>query len=175
MTRNLTACIARLFTRGTKGRVAVGALVALFVFGEAACTDWTAHIACPILTRAEDSQKFYALGKMAPQISEEIVRRMSDSDYTTIGSIMAARNRNWQVGDVIIWDLPRRRFIQGGRIGSRWYVWYEQGGIAHSYHLAVFDLTEATATPISSSTRVLGKMTSVGSPRSGFKARTVPG
>jgi hypothetical protein len=35
-------------------------------------------------------------------------------------------------------NLPGRRFIDGTEIGDRLYVWYESGGIAHMYHLAVY-------------------------------------
>src|SRR6516225_8039966 len=63
-------------------------------------------------------------------------------------ALMAERDSSWEATDVVgSRPLPSRRFIKGGRIRSRWYVWYEQGGIGHSYHLAIFDLAGATATP----------------------------
>jgi hypothetical protein len=54
---------------------------------------------------------------------------------------VARRDASWQAGDVMSPGPapPGRRFILGAQSGDRLLVWYESGGIAHMYHLAVFN------------------------------------
>ena len=53
--------------------------------------------------------------------------------------LVAKRDADWQVTDAHSdRDLPDRRFILGAQAGDQLLVWYETGGIAHMYHLAVF-------------------------------------
>jgi hypothetical protein len=55
---------------------------------------------------------------------------------------MAERDQPFQVTDVIIpgQSNPGRRVISAGHRGPNWFVWYEQGGVAYSWHVAVLHL-----------------------------------
>jgi mono/diheme cytochrome c family protein len=57
---------------------------------------------------------------------------------------MANPGEKFQVTDVISEPgLPRRRLIFAGISRDRYFIHYEKGGIAHSYHVAVFDVSPA--------------------------------
>ena len=73
--------------------------------------------------------------------------------------LIAARDADWQSTDVILPGppLPGRRFIGGGRRGNTWFVWYERGGIAHTYVAAVFEVREGASAP----TRITHRQTTV--------------
>jgi hypothetical protein len=52
---------------------------------------------------------------------------------------MADPGHKFQVTDVIVEKgLPWRRLIFAGSSKDRWFIYYEHGGYAHSYHLAIF-------------------------------------
>lgn len=86
-----------------------------------------------------DSETFLSIDDMAPQVKQELTRRMGDPSGRHLN--MAARDQEFQMGDVIVDPtLPPRRFIQGGRIGTRWYVWYEHGGETYASNVAIFEL-----------------------------------
>ena len=53
---------------------------------------------------------------------------------------MADPGEKFQVGDVIVEELPRRRLVFAGRSSDRFFIYFEQGGIAHWWALAVFNL-----------------------------------
>jgi hypothetical protein len=55
---------------------------------------------------------------------------------------MAERDQPFQVTDVIMPGVqnPSRRLIRGGRRGNKWFVLYEQGGIAYSWQIVVFEV-----------------------------------
>ena len=76
------------------------------------------------------------LTHMAPETPEQQLRTLAPM-------MMSERDEDWQVTDVgtLGRKLPGRRFIDGTGIGDRLYVWYESGGIAHMYHLAVYAQT----------------------------------
>jgi hypothetical protein len=45
----------------------------------------------------------------------------------------------WQATDVVSGPpLPARRLIEAFQRQGRWWIWYETGGIAHTYHVAIF-------------------------------------
>lgn len=58
--------------------------------------------------------------------------------------LIAPRDANWQVTDVVSPGsrLLGRRFIGAGRRGKTWFVWYERGGIAHTFRVALFGLPD---------------------------------
>lgn len=58
--------------------------------------------------------------------------------------LIAARDADWTPTDAVGpgRPLPGRRFIGGGRRGATWFVWYERGGIAHTYFTAVFEMPD---------------------------------
>ena len=56
--------------------------------------------------------------------------------------VIANPGKNFVVGDVIYdSSVPRERLIFAGVSGEKCFVHYEQGGRAHMYLLALFDLT----------------------------------
>ncbi len=52
---------------------------------------------------------------------------------------MADRGEDFNPTDVIIKPAPGRRFIRAGETGGRWFVWYEQGGIAYWKQILILD------------------------------------
>jgi hypothetical protein len=77
--------------------------------------------------------RFNMLAHMTPEMPEQQLRTLAPM-------MMGERDVDWQVTDegTLGRNLPGRRFIYGTGIGDRLYVWYESGGIAHMYHLAVY-------------------------------------
>jgi hypothetical protein len=51
---------------------------------------------------------------------------------------MADRGEFFNAGDVVSRPAPFDRFIRGGEIGEKWYVWYEHGGIAYWKQILLF-------------------------------------
>ncbi len=129
-------------SRRALGPLAIAAAISL---ATAAVAEPSPQVSCDLA--GNDTASFTALDAMAPAIGAELGRRMSVAGAGAPTPVMAPRDAAWQVTDVVVEPLPGRRFIQGGRSGSRWYVWYESGGIAHLYHLAIFDLPDAAAAP----------------------------
>jgi len=139
----------RATLRWWTGRVSRRALGSLAVTAAisvgAAAAEPSPQGSCDI--KGNDTASFTSLDAMAPAIGVELGRRMAVPGASAPTPVMAPRDAAWQVTDVVTEPLPGRRFILGGRTGSRWYVWYESGGVAHLYHLAIFDLPDAAAAP----------------------------
>ena len=74
------------------------------------------------------------LGRFAPGLPSATLEAKADS-------LMAPRDATWQVTDVVTpgTRLPGRRFIEGFQTRDRVWVWYESGGLAHMFHVAVFE------------------------------------
>src|SRR5260370_3153799 len=73
--------------------------------------------------------------------------------FTEVGGsrpVMANPGKRFEATDFIVdSSIPRKRLIFAGVSGDRCFVHYEQGGIAHSYLLALFTVTSpATMKPI---------------------------
>src|SRR5690242_14458894 len=66
-----------------------------------------------------DNQTFMSLDAMAPGIQRQFGRMAPRDGNFNISDALGPGQENW----------PFTRFIQGGRSGTRWYVWYEYGGI----------------------------------------------
>jgi hypothetical protein len=41
-----------------------------------------------------------------------------------------------------------RRFIQGGNLGNRWFIWHERGGIALEQHIWGYELNQSADKPV---------------------------
>jgi len=103
----------------------------------------------PCTLPGEDTQTYSSLDTMAPEIKVELARQFGDPTGRHIK--MAARDEDFNVTDAIgpgqeTW--PFQRFVQGGRSGTRWYVWYEYGGIVYGLHTAIWDLPANAAAPL---------------------------
>ncbi len=74
------------------------------------------------------------LRRFAPDVPPAALATMTDS-------LIAKRDSDWQVTDVVSpgAQLPGRRFILGVQAADHVWVWYESGGIAHMFHVAVFE------------------------------------
>ena len=59
---------------------------------------------------------------------------------------MADRGEFFNNGDVVTKPAPFDRFIRGGEIGEKWYVWYEHGGIAYWKQILIFG-SDPSGTP----------------------------
>ncbi len=51
---------------------------------------------------------------------------------------MADRGQFFNSTDVVERPGPATRFIRGGEIGERWFLWYEHGGIAYWREIVLF-------------------------------------
>lgn len=60
---------------------------------------------------------------------------------------MAERGQYFNATDVILKSAPMHRFIRAGHEGTRWFVWFEHGGIAYNKNIAVFDLAPKEVRP----------------------------
>ena len=125
--------------------VAAVITVILWTAGSAAAAPGPS-VSCPAL--AKDGA-FLSLDQMDPRIVAELLRRFAQGQPYDLNQLIAPRDGDWQATDVIMPGptLPGRRFIQGGRVGDIWYVWYQTGGIAVMYHAAVFELPPAAERP----------------------------
>ena len=84
-----------------------------------------------------DTQTFTSLETMAPEIRQQFGRMAPRDGNFNISDAIGPGQENW----------PFTRFIQGGRSGTRWYVWYEYGGIAYGIEAKIIDLPVRDHTP----------------------------
>ena len=72
---------------------------------------------------------------------------------------IAARNEPFNATDVIMpgEKKPMRRLIDAGMRDSRWFVWYEHGGLALHEHLMLFELA-----PSDTNIRIVANVTAGG-------------
>ena len=59
---------------------------------------------------------------------------------------MADRGEPFNATDVVMTPRPANRFIRGGEIGERWFLWYEHGGIAYYRNVILFG-SDPSGTP----------------------------
>jgi hypothetical protein len=59
---------------------------------------------------------------------------------------MADRGKFFNAGDVVQKPAPFNRFIRGGEIGERWFLWYEHGGFAYWRQILIFG-SDPSGTP----------------------------
>jgi hypothetical protein len=131
-------CRASLQARWFSGPLYCAELVALLLCSHEA----KAAPPSPAIERCEalGAETVTALRDLPPSLIAELDRQFGGGGGGKYVAL-ADRDQDWQPTDVIMdATLPTRRFIQAGHVGSRWYVWYEQGGIAHSFHVALFDV-----------------------------------
>jgi hypothetical protein len=72
--------------------------------------------------------------------------------FTEVGGsrlVIANPGENFQVTDVIYdSSLPRKRLIFAGVSGEKCFVYYEQGGLGHSYILHLFHVNSNSMKPV---------------------------
>ena len=134
--------------RGLKSVLLRATLPSLLVIGlcGSALAFPSPNVPCPL--PGKDSQTFLTLDDVATPIVHELQRRFRNPPGNGID--MDARDKDWQETDVVMGDEPMhsiRRFVQAGHDGSRWYVWYELGGIGYSLQIAIFDLPAGADMP----------------------------
>jgi hypothetical protein len=121
-------------------RVAVAALAAMALTSGAACAAnpadatlqnaFTCHL-------ANSSKSVASLEKMPAPIRAYIAEHIGP---------MADRGQFFNATDVIMTPGPANRFIRGGEIGERWFLWYEHGGIAYFRNVVLFG-SDPSGTP----------------------------
>ncbi|MEI9885327.1 MAG: hypothetical protein WDN08_02315 [Rhizomicrobium sp.] len=67
---------------------------------------------------------------------KKLPKAVRDALLATAGG-MADRGEFFNAGDAVSTPAPFNRFIAAGQIGTRWFVWYEHGGIAYWKQIAV--------------------------------------
>ena len=87
-------------------------------------------------------------GAFRPVMSiQELDGAVSEALARRIGP-MAAAGEPYQATDVVLDDLPWRRFVVAGVSAQSpdiWLVCYEHGGIGHHHHLILFELENGVA------------------------------
>lgn len=63
-----------------------------------------------------------------------------------ISGRMADRGEFFNAGDVVTRPAPFNRYIIGGEIGEKWFVFYEHGGFAYWKHVVLFG-SDPSGTP----------------------------
>jgi hypothetical protein len=125
-----------------------------FVFATVLACAACAHAAdnpspnIPCTIPGDGAQTYSSLDAMAPEIKAELARQGGDPSGQHIA--MAPRDGNFNIGDALdgqTVNWPFHRFIQGGRWGTRWYVWYEYGGIAYGTRAEIFELPPGASAP----------------------------
>ena len=93
------------------------------------------------LEQTKDFQSFSSVSAVPESVRDAFARAVRDSEFA-----MAEPGAKWQVTDVILeGGLPWRR-LQAGAVSSDFLViFYEHGGIAHSYHVCVFRMKVGSA------------------------------
>jgi hypothetical protein len=76
-----------------------------------------------------------------PTEAVDIYGRVPAAIHAVLGT-MAERDQPFQVTDVFVPgpQNPSKRIVRGGRRGNKWFVWYEQGGVSYSWHVAAFEI-----------------------------------
>ena len=68
---------------------------------------------------------------------KKLPRAIQTALHDRVGE-MADRGEFFNAGDVVTRPAPFDRFIRGGEIGERWYVWHEHGGIGYWKQILLF-------------------------------------
>jgi hypothetical protein len=120
-------------------RAAAAALVAI-VLMSGACVAKPADVsldAAFTCRLAHPSTSVASLAKMPAPIRKFIAEHIGP---------MADRGEFFNATDDIIKPGPANRFIRGGEIGERWFLWYEHGGIAYYRNVVLFG-SDPSGTP----------------------------
>jgi hypothetical protein len=125
--------IARLMTCGA---LFLGAAVAALAASDHLPADVRAA-----LEQAENFKPFSSVSSIPDSVRASFARATREKSFA-----MAEPGAKWQVADVVLEpSLPWRR-LQSGMASTNFLVlFYEHGGIGHSYHVCVFRLSGADA------------------------------
>jgi hypothetical protein len=116
-------------------RAAAGLLAAALAFGSAAANpSANPDFTCTLRHKTHDVESL----KQLPASIRTLLRGQ-------IG-VMADRGEPFNATDVISQPAPANRFIRGGQVGARWFVWYEHGGIAYWKQILIFG-SDPSGTP----------------------------
>lgn len=74
------------------------------------------------------------LGKPSEDLPDLIVER--DQAFFETDIIFAGRATSF------------RRFVQGGNLGNRWMIWFEEGGLGYSQSIWGYELNQTTDKPV---------------------------
>ena len=120
-------------------RAGAAALIAsALVFGAARAAPANASLQAAFTCKLSHPSKDVAsLAKMPTPIRKFIAEHFGP---------MADRGEFFNSTDVIMKPGPANRFIRGGEIGERWYLWYEHGGIAYYRNIVLFS-SDPSGTP----------------------------
>ena len=121
-------------------RLHVAAALTALTVSNAALAEPSPTPACPELDR--EGTSFSSIKALPWQITSELARKMPG--LTPEQPLIADRDQPWQVTDTVTPGsrLPYRRFIHAGSVGRRWYIWYESGGIVHSFSVAIIEFPD---------------------------------
>jgi hypothetical protein len=79
------------------------------------------------------------LKKVPPAVMAEYNAKLAVG-YPTSAPLIVDRGETYNSTDVVMGSLSNRRFVEAGRLGTKWFVWYEQGGRGNHLAVAVFDV-----------------------------------
>jgi len=122
-------------------RIAIStALGILFLGGAISAVEAVEHLPADVraaLEQTNNFQSFSSVSAIPESVRATFAIAMRDSSFA-----MAEPGAKWQATDAIVEnDLPWRR-LQAGAVSPDFLVlFYEHGGIGHSYHVCVFYVT----------------------------------
>jgi hypothetical protein len=108
----------------------------------------SAELAYKFHTTLSASEKQHVLdGDFALITSTEELPQSIKNAFATITGIkpfaLADPGRKYQMTDVVDEPgLPQRRLIFAGSCKNRWFIYYERGGIGHSFSVMVLDIEQ---------------------------------
>jgi hypothetical protein len=85
---------------------------------------------------------------MPKAITTDFLSRLPKLDFE--GSVrIAQRDQAFNWSDGVTVGLPSRRFVQGGRLRDRWFIWYQQGGFAPYSNIFTYRLEDVNTKAVS--------------------------
>lgn len=92
-------------------------------------------------------QQYRSIERLPPALVAELMRHWGRTGAAPadVAAVIAPRDADWQVTDVVMGQpLPSRRFIMAVAEAGRFHIWYESGGLVHTYHLAILEASSGT-------------------------------
>jgi hypothetical protein len=109
------------------------------IAGEPRYTTVDEELACRL---EHPVQEFSSLRDVPTPIMDDLLSYMRvKSALAKPSPPIADRNQDFNGSDAARPGLSFRRFMRGGHVGNRWFVWYEHGGIVSNRNIVLYDFS----------------------------------
>lgn len=103
-------------------------------------------MASPAICNLEPpARSFLTLNTLPPPVAKAFLAELPQRDVEGSGRL-AERDHAFNSSDAVEPGLPNRRFVQAGHLGERWFVWYQEGGVAPHATVWTYRLQDGNAT-----------------------------